>query len=394
MQFVETEKLKSGMRLAKPIYSKTGVMLYDRDTRLTNKGINSIKNFNLIGIFILEPAEPVPPMSEEDQEFEQFQTVSVFQIREVMEALRKYEEPKNLTRLTQTILRKYGTKDHKINFTQSIRSRSDFAYKHAINVAILTAIMSGVLRLSYNDQFRYITTALLYDIGYLFMEQGSMMTSHKYDGEEKILLQAARRKGFDILKSEPNYSTLPEGTVELVSQLVTGSDPAMQGKLSNVKWHPGTKLIRVADAYDRMTAMNLEEEPISDVLAVRHLKMHPETYDRTSVNALVAAIHLLPAGCSVDLTNGNKALVIEENPMDFMHPVILQFSDNKLYDLSDPEVAQRIQITDVMKTMDNRIHVDEDTLKQFKGDSVTSKTLEKFRQKHAIIEARKRQDMA
>ena len=72
MQFVKTADLKPGMRLAKPIYNKMGVLLYERDTLLTMQGINSIENFGLIGIFILEPAEPVPPLSREDLEFEQF----------------------------------------------------------------------------------------------------------------------------------------------------------------------------------------------------------------------------------------------------------------------------------------------------------------------------------
>ena len=61
MLFIRTDDLKPGMRLAKPIYNKLGVMLYDRDTRLTRQGIERIRNFELIGIYILEPAEPVPP---------------------------------------------------------------------------------------------------------------------------------------------------------------------------------------------------------------------------------------------------------------------------------------------------------------------------------------------
>ena len=32
MQFVKTADLKPGMRLAKPIYNKMGVLLYERDT--------------------------------------------------------------------------------------------------------------------------------------------------------------------------------------------------------------------------------------------------------------------------------------------------------------------------------------------------------------------------
>ena len=72
MIFVKADELKKGMRLAKPIYNKNGVMLYERDSRLTEQGIVSIQNFGLIGIYVLEPAEPVPPMSAEDIEFERY----------------------------------------------------------------------------------------------------------------------------------------------------------------------------------------------------------------------------------------------------------------------------------------------------------------------------------
>ena len=75
MKFVKTDELKEGMRLAKPIYNKNGILLYDRNTKLTLPGINSIRNFGLIGIYILEPAEPLPPLSREDIEFEQSQTI-------------------------------------------------------------------------------------------------------------------------------------------------------------------------------------------------------------------------------------------------------------------------------------------------------------------------------
>lgn len=48
MIFVKADELKKGMRLAKPIYNKNGVMLYERDSRLTEQGIISIQNFGLI----------------------------------------------------------------------------------------------------------------------------------------------------------------------------------------------------------------------------------------------------------------------------------------------------------------------------------------------------------
>lgn len=55
MLFVKVDELKPGMRLGKPIYNKNGVLLYDRDTKLTMQAIYGIKNFRLLGLYILEP---------------------------------------------------------------------------------------------------------------------------------------------------------------------------------------------------------------------------------------------------------------------------------------------------------------------------------------------------
>ena len=108
MKFVASEKLKPGMRLAKPIYNRTGVLLYDRNTKLNRQGIVSIKNFKLIGVYILEPAEPLPPMTEEDIAFERFQTIGVFSLRDAMSAIVDEGNIRPMERLADEILRRYA----------------------------------------------------------------------------------------------------------------------------------------------------------------------------------------------------------------------------------------------------------------------------------------------
>ena len=86
MLFIKSEELKPGMRLAKPIYSKKGVLLYDRAAVLKDmQAIENIKSFGLIGLFVLEPAEPVPPMTQDDLDFERFQTMMYHEIMEELE---------------------------------------------------------------------------------------------------------------------------------------------------------------------------------------------------------------------------------------------------------------------------------------------------------------------
>ena len=68
-----------------------------------------------------------------------------------------------------------------------------------------------------------------------------------------------------------------------------------------------------------------------------------------------------------------------------MKPLILRFSDNQIYDLSDPDVSEKFQIKDMMKTLDNRIQVDEETLKQFQTDSYVTEMMTRFRKAKAKL---------
>ncbi len=120
-------------------------------------------------------------------------------------------------------------------------------------------------------------------------------------------------------------------------------------------------------------------EPKSEIAAMKELQASPSEYNSTIVSVLAQCIHIIPAGASVDLSTKDKGIVLVENPRNYMEPVILRLSDNSVYDLSDPTVARRIRIVDLMKTMDNRIEIDEDTLKQFVADERIIEMTRKFK---------------
>ena len=56
MKFYKPEELRAGMRLAKQIYNKQGVLLYERGLVLNDQIIASVQKFGLLGVLILEPA--------------------------------------------------------------------------------------------------------------------------------------------------------------------------------------------------------------------------------------------------------------------------------------------------------------------------------------------------
>lgn len=331
MKFVKTDDLEKGMRLARPIYNRNGVLLYDRNTRLTSQGINSVRNFNLIGIYVLEPTEPLPPMSEEDVEFERFQTMSVFGLREDIELLSMGKNPANLENMVDVIYKKYGRKDLKLSTLQNIRSSEDYTYKHALFVAILSAAMSVRLKLSEDAAKEVIKAALVHDIGFqAVVKLDSISNSvkmiidyeNKMDEEKNIVNMDARK--------------------------------SLQAKI-----------LLTADAYDDMTSMKADKEPSTDVAAVRYFLKHVEKYDDNIVGALVDSLKMLYPGICVELTNHEKGIVIVGNESNVLRPVILGFNGNYIYNLMQDDVYEEVQIKDIMKTMDKRIHIDKATIDEF-----------------------------
>ncbi len=358
MLFKKVDELKPGMRLGKPIYNKNGVLLYDRDTKLTMQAIYGIKNFGLMGLYILEPAEPVPPMTEEDINFERFQTMAVFSIREDLDLIASGKKDKGLEWLCSLVIKNYANLSHKINFVQSLRSSEDFVYKHSINVAILTAIIAGRMSMPAGRLHSLVKAALLHDCGGVKVKSAS-----SYEENEDVN-NMIKVNTFEILR---NYNDLDEDIMRMIMQMQElytkgNSSKAAEAARANVN----AAILLVADAYDRMTAMKSYEEPTSEVRALRELLEHPEIYDPVVVQALINGINVLYPGVCVELTDHIKGLVIIENDMDIFKPWVLSFNDNKLYDLSSPSTCDGLELVDIMKTMDNRIKLDRELLEQYK----------------------------
>ena len=368
MLFVRSVELKTGMRLAKPIYNKNGVMLYERNSKLTNQGIVSIQNFGLIGVYILEPAEPVPPMSKDDIEFERFQTMSVFTIKEILDVVSKQEEPKGLYAFANQVIKKYGALHHKINFVQNLRSAEDSVYKHALNTAILCAMMSYRMKLEFKKQLEVVVAAILYDVGSLLVPV-SMRRENVDDmsEEDKSKLYTYHYAGYQLLNKAYDLDPGARRTAVLACRelyQLHGEEEKTVPEIDEVD------ILKTAAVFDQMTAMKYGEEPLSEITALRHLQQEENGYRKDVIQALVDSINILQPGVCVELSNGDRGLVIAEGPVNVLEPFVLSFRDNQVLNLSDPHIAREVQIVDIMKTMDNRHVVDKDMLQNYLGQKV------------------------
>lgn len=379
MKFYKPEELKAGMRLAKQIYNKQGVLLYDRGSALTEPIIASIQNFNLLGVLILEPSEPLPPISDEEREFEQLQTAYMFRLRDCLVAISKGKNPTDFPALVSAIYERFGTLGHRVSFSQTIRSSEDYNYKHAVCLAILSAMTAHHLNFTQEAAGSLIAAALLADFGYLYVPKPIMEKDEDdLTSADLASIDQYRTKAFQLLSQQTNPYGLSTDTFVALTEFLKvprKEDP----ELDISSFHLNTKILMVVDKFDRMTAMSLNYEPVTSIKALRYLQQNKALYDPSVVRAFSQALQFLPVGQSVILGSDLQGLVIDENPDDLFQPIVLDFKTNRLLDLSNPKLRAVLEVNDLMTSMDRRYICDEETLKQFVPDERLQATTRRIR---------------
>ena len=131
----------------------------------------------------------------------------------------------------------------------------------------------------------------------------------------------------------------------------------------------GTKVMVVAEYFDTLTAMRFGGKPESELDVLRNMQAAPETFDPRVVTALIDGINILSEGISVVLSTGDTALILQENTKNILRPMVLCFRDNTIMNLADTYMYGDIEVTSIMKTLDNRHVMSKDLLNGQTGDA-------------------------
>lgn len=352
MKYVKVEEIKNGMKIAKPIYNDTGILLYGANTVINESVMENIKKLNFYGMYILEPTEPMPPISKEEEEFEKFQVLTTYQLKKELDSFvgggHMEIEP-----IAANIIRNFGRLKRKITYIQTMRSNEDYPYKHMLSVAMLCAIICNKLGIEPKEQACIVSAALIHDLGKLIAPPEIINKQGKLTDKELKTIREAELKGYDLVKD--NYTISAGIRRYIIQQRVERSNKiTVAYNETEQKLLLGTKILQTADMFDNLTAMRVYKEPMSEFSAIKFFDERDNEFDEKIVTALKESINILPVGACVELTNGQKGLVLAESEYYLFRPKVLVFGSNTIYDLSQKKTYEQIQIKDILKTMDNR----------------------------------------
>ena len=219
----------------------------------------------------------------------------------------------------------------------SLRTSSDYTYKHSLNVAILSVLIGIGMGMRQSALKELATAGLLHDIGKVqvppeILEKPGPLTETEFD-----VIKMHSKNGYEKLKNNVLVTSKIKMGVYMHHENINGTGYPMG--LEGEQIYKFARIIHVADVYDAITSRRVYKKAQSPNEAVDFLiRNSGAMFDPECVKAFVTYIPVYPKGRNVILSDGEVAVVVENRQQHTLYPVVRRLSNGETLDLSLHEI--------------------------------------------------------
>jgi HD-GYP domain-containing protein (c-di-GMP phosphodiesterase class II) len=228
----------------------------------------------------------------------------------------------------------------------------DYTYYHSVNVAVLSLIMGVALNYTRSELYKLGLSALLHDIGKVFIDKNIIDKNGKLTTEEFDEIKKHPLFGYNYLKDKfdiPTKSYL--GALQHHEKFDGSGYPEHMKGMSISTFG---RIIAVADVYDALTSDRPYRLAMLPSEAMEYIMGGTGSlFDPEFVFLFVRKVAAYPLGTCVKLSNGETGIVVENYEDVCMRPRIKIINDegeDKVYlDLKNDRNARNVIITDIVR---------------------------------------------
>jgi len=218
-------------------------------------------------------------------------------------------------RLTQQMVDIIQTDESMLLGLASIRDFDAYTFAHCVNVCVLSMLIGDRMRFDKADVARLGLTALMHDIGKIYIPATILNSTGKLTEREWELM---KYHTFFGVKELSRVNALREA----IDPMFVSIQHHAQYNGNGYPQRPGgwslrlfSRIVTVADYYDAMTAYRVyQKEPITPDKALQFILQNAgNIFDPFIAKVFIQAMGLFPVGTIVELDRGEIAVVTRQN---------------------------------------------------------------------------------
>lgn len=215
----------------------------------------------------------------------------------------------------------------------ALKISDEYTFKHSVDVATMAMIVSRQYGLSDKEVYEIGVSGLLHDIGKSKIPNELLNKAGKLTDEEFEFMKQHSLLGYGILKDKDDLSDAIKLGVLQHHEKINGKGYPM-GVMAD-KIHLYAKIISVADIYDALVTERPYKKAFTPRNAVEMIMSMTEELDITVMRSFLESVILYPVGTNVQLSTGEMAKVVENNPKYVLRPKVVGLTTGRVYELAE-----------------------------------------------------------
>jgi putative nucleotidyltransferase with HDIG domain len=230
-----------------------------------------------------------------------------------------------------------------------LKHKDDYTYMHSVAVCALMVALSRQLGLDDKQTKQAGLAGLLHDIGKSAIPLEILNKPGKLTDEEFDVVRGHPKAGHEILLAST-------GVDEVALDVCLHHHEKMDGtgypdKLPSQEISIFAKMGAVCDVYDAVTSNRPYKEGWEPGVSLQRMAQWSKThFDDTVFKAFVKSVGIYPIGSMVMLQSGRLGVVVDQNPVSLLKPLVKVFFSTKsrtripveVLDLAKPSVQDKI----------------------------------------------------
>lgn len=351
-RYVSTRVLQSGMKIDQAIVDRKGRTLIARGALLDQYMIEALLDRGVTGVYTIEGEEDEPGerASIPEKTLETIEQLKVEDRAKVtlsesvkqrvatgISYLYNNTQSEDFVDATNSIagelMKAIADNDSVAVDVSELKVSDEYTFKHSVDVATMAMIIGKQHGLKGEEIYELGIAGLLHDIGKTKIPNEILNKAGKLTDQEFDVMKKHSLWGYTILKDKEDISDAVLLGVLQHHEKLNGHGYPMG--VPEEKINEYAKIISTADIYDALVTERPYKKAFSPRDAVEMMMSMTDELDIQVMKSFLGSIILYPVGSTVNLSNGERARVVENKPNCILRPTVVGLKTGKVYHLSE-----------------------------------------------------------